>query len=206
MKKTLILLLALLPAAASALAERLHDRGVKHGWGDAGDGRIAEAGDAVIYVTDGRTATERAAESGIANTVLIDLALDYSDAPRMAMGAAISCSTSAIGAAIGALQAAGMAVSRVGDIPGLVVMRTVAMLANEAADAVNQGVCDAAAADAAMCKGVNYPCGPLAWADRAGLPAIGTVLANLARFYGEDRYRVSPFIQQHVFAGKKIHV
>lgn len=193
-------------AAASALAERLHERGVKHGWGDAGDGRIAEAGDAVIFVTDGRTATERAAESGIANTVLIDLALDYSDAPRMAVGAGISCSTSAIGAAIGALQAAGMAVSRVGDIPGLVVMRTVAMLANEAADAVNQGVCDAAGADAAMCKGVNYPCGPLAWADRAGLAAIGTVLANLARFYGEDRYRVSPFIQQRVFAGKKCHV
>jgi 3-hydroxybutyryl-CoA dehydrogenase len=29
-------------------------------------------------------------------------------------------------------------------------MRTVAMLANEAADAVNQGVCDARGADAAM--------------------------------------------------------
>ena len=35
------------------------------------------------------------------------------------------------------------------DVPGMLVMRTVCMLANEAADAVNQGVCDAAAVDTA---------------------------------------------------------
>ncbi len=56
-----------------------------------------------------------------------------------------------------------------------------------------------------MKLGVNYPRGPLEWADRVGLPVIGAVLSNLARFYGEDRYRVSPLIQQRVFAGKKIH-
>ena len=106
---------------------------------------------------------------------------------------------------MGLLQAAGFAVSRFADVPGLAVMRTLATLANEAADAVNQGVCDAAAADSAMKLGVNYPRGPLEWADRVGLPAICTVLANLARFYGEDRYRISPLIQQRVLAGKKIH-
>ena len=57
-----------------------------------------------------------------------------------------------------------------------------------------------------MKLGVNYPRGPLEWADRVGLPAICAVLANLARFYGEDRYRISPLIQQSVFAGKGIHV
>ena len=77
--------------------------------------------------------------------------------------------------------------------------------AYEAADAVNQGVCSVAAVDAAMQKGVNYPRGPLAWADRVGLPVICSVLSNLARFYGEDRYRVSPLIQQRVLAGKNIH-
>jgi 3-hydroxybutyryl-CoA dehydrogenase len=56
-----------------------------------------------------------------------------------------------------------------------------------------------------MRLGVNYPRGPLAWADLAGLPRICRVLANLAQYYGEDRYRVSPLIQQQVFAGKKIH-
>ncbi len=192
-------------AAAHAIADRLFERKIAHSWGEATDGRIAEAGSAVIFVTDGRTATQRAAESGIENVVLIDLALDYGTATRIAVGAAINCWAPAVGSAIGLLQSAGFAVCRLCDTPGLALMRTVAMLANEAADAVNQGVCDAAAADSAMCLGVNYPRGPLAWADRVGLPVICSVLSNLARFYGEDRYRVSPLIQQRVFAGKSIH-
>jgi 3-hydroxybutyryl-CoA dehydrogenase len=192
-------------AAAHAIADRLHERGIPYSWGEAADGRVADAGGAAIFITDGRTATQRAAETGIANVVLIDLALDYATATRIAVGAAINGWAPAVGAAIGLLQAAGFAVCRMGDTPGLAVMRTVAMLANEAADAVNQGVCDAAAADSAMRLGVNYPRGPLAWADTVGLPAICAVLSNLARFYGEDRYRVSPLIQQRVFAGKKIH-
>ena len=36
------------------------------------DGRIAEAGEAVIYLTDGRTAARRAAQNGIENTVRMD--------------------------------------------------------------------------------------------------------------------------------------
>jgi 3-hydroxybutyryl-CoA dehydrogenase len=53
-----------------------------------------------------------------------------------------------------------------------------------------------------MCLGVNYPRGPLAWADAIGLGHLSTVLANLANTYGEDRYRTSPLIQHHFFAQK----
>ena len=102
-------------------------------------------------------------------------------------------------------QAAGLKVSRFADVPGLIVMRTVAMLANEAADAVNQGVCDVRGADSAMCLGVNYPKGPLAWADQIGIPALREVLANLGAAYGEDRYRIAPLIQQKFFAGATFH-
>lgn len=172
---------------------------------EADDGRIANMGLATLYVTDGRSATQRAAESGVANTVLIDLALDYTTAPRLAIAAAAQCDPLATASAVGGLQAAGFAVSRFLDVPGLAVMRSVAMLANEAADAVNQGVCSAAAADAAMRLGVNYPRGPLAWADAVGVARIKTVLANLGASYGEDRYRISPLIQRAVFAGKTLH-
>ena len=191
--------------AAEALADRLTHSGLSFSRAPDSDGRIAEIGRAVIYVTDGRSATQRAAESGVANTVLIDLALDYDKATRLAMAAAEQCEPSAIAAATGLLQASGFAVSRFLDIPGLAVMRTVAMLANEAADAVNQGVCSEAAADAAMRLGVNYPQGPLAWADQVGVESIRNVLANLGASYGEDRYRISPLIQRAVFAGRKIH-
>ena len=191
--------------AVHALADRLFERNIPHTWGEAADGRIAEVGGAVIFVTDGRTATQRAAEMGIANVVLIDLALDYATAPRIAVGAAINCFAPAVGAAISLLQAAGFEVCRLGDTPGLAVMRTVAMLANEAADAVNQGVCSETGADQAMRLGVNYPRGPLAWADAVGVAAIRDVLAHLGASYGEDRYRISPLIQRAVFAGRNIH-
>ena len=189
--------------ATAALAARLAERGVSFSHRAAGDGRIAEADGVALYVTDGRSATRRAFASGVAATVLVDLALDYAKAGRLAIAVADQCADPA--PAIGLLQAAGLAVSRFADVPGLAVMRAVAMLANEAADAVNQGVCDAAGADAAMRLGVNYPRGPLAWADGIGLENIRDVLANLGQTYGEDRYRISPLIQQKVFAGKKFH-
>ena len=81
--------------------------------------------------------------------------------------------------AIGLFQAAGKTVSLIDDAPGLVVMRTVCMLANEGADAVLQQVCDAAAVDTAMQRGVNHPLGPLAWADRLGPASVLRVLENL---------------------------
>ena len=195
--------------AALALAARLAANGVSFLREESTDPVhaewLAEAGGAIICLTDGRTATQRAAESGIANLVLIDLALDYQAATRLAVSVAPQCSVAAAAAAVGLLQAAGLAVSRFADLPGLAVMRTVAMLANEAADAVNQGVCDVRAADSAMRLGVNYPRGPLAWADDIGLAHVGKVLRHLGAFYGEDRYRVSPLIQQRVLAGKAIY-
>ena len=191
--------------AACALAERLTAANISFDRTTSVDGRIAQASGTVLFVTDGRSATQRAADTAYANTVVIDLALDYKTATRIAVASAMQCPDDAADAAIGLLQAAGMQVSRMADIPGLAVMRTVAMLANEAADAVYQGVCSAQAADAAMRLGVNYPKGPLAWADSVGLPSIHTVLRHLGSSYGEDRYRVSPLIQQHVFAGRTIH-
>ncbi len=191
--------------AARALAERLAQAGIPFERSPSEDGRIAQANGAVLFVTDGRSATQRAANTGLANVVLIDLALDYRSASRLALASAAQCAEDAAGSAIGLLQAAGIQVSRLADVPGLAVMRTVAMLANEAADAVYQSVCSAAAADAAMRLGVNYPRGPLAWADGVGLSTIHTVLGHLGSSYGEDRYRISPLIQRHVHAGQSFH-
>jgi 3-hydroxybutyryl-CoA dehydrogenase len=190
-------------ALADALAARLAAAGIALTRDpDTREGHFElTCGTATLFLTDGRTATQRAVDSRIANTVLLDLALDYQSAKRVALCPADQCDPAAWQAAVGLMQAAGFAVSRLDDAPGMAVMRTVAMLANEAADAVNQGVCSVEGADIAMQKGVNYPRGPLAWADAIGLPYLMTVLANLGATYGEDRYRVSPLIQRKVAAG-----
>jgi 3-hydroxybutyryl-CoA dehydrogenase len=172
------------------------------------DASTGSEGATTIFLTDGRSATQRALDEGRPDTILFDLLLDPARATRIALARADQCSDAAWNAAVGLFQQAGFTVSRLDDVPGMAVMRTVAMLANEALDAVNQGVCSAAAVDIAMQKGVNYPRGPLAWADAIGLHHVFTVLANLGATYGEDRYRVSPLLRRKLAAnpeGARIH-
>jgi 3-hydroxybutyryl-CoA dehydrogenase len=84
-------------------------------------------------------------------------------------------------------------------------MRTVCMLANEAAAAVQAGVASAAAVDSAMRLGVNYPEGPLAWAEAIGLERVLAVLDHLQRSYGEERYRASWLLRRKVLAKGSFH-
>ncbi len=172
----------------------------------AGALHVAGAGGgAWIALTDGRTATARVAATGVRNLVLVDLALDFTTAKRLAVARADTCDAAAYAAAVGALRGSGIAVSPLGDVAALAVMRTVAMLANEAADATMQGVASPAAIDLAMQQGVNYPRGPLAWADSLGASCIRDVLAHLAAHYGEDRYRVSPLLARRAATGGRFH-
>lgn len=181
-------------AAAGVAVERRAGEGV-------GEIRI---GAARVALSDGRSATRRAAEEATPDLVLLDLARDYARTPRLALARADQCSEQAWHDAVGTLQAAGIEVSRVDDIPGLVALRTVCMLANEAADGVVQGIASAADIDTAMRYGTNYPEGPLAWADRLGAGLVMRVLANLQAHYGEERYRVSPLLQRCAQAGGEL--
>ena len=167
------------------------------------DGALA-VGDAVLALSDGRTATARGAATGTRDLVLFDLALDYAACKRLALAPADSCAPEAFAAATGLVQASGIAVSRLDDVAGLVVMRTVAALVNEAADAVTHGIATAADVDTAMQKGVNYPRGPLRWGDDVGVGRVRDVLVHLAAHYGEDRYRVSPLIARRHAAGGRL--
>ncbi len=186
---------------AESLAKRLPASEVKITLAPADHENTAEVGGAILAVTDGRSATQRAHESGHRNFVVVDLALDYLKATRLAITKASACDEQAYLSAVGLLQAAGYAVSLLRDVPGVAVMRSVAMLINEAADAVHQGIATVADVDTAMRKGVNYPRGPLAWGDELGIENIQKVLTNLGVHYGGGRYRVSPGIRQLAWSG-----
>lgn len=83
-----------------------------------------------------------------------------------------------------------------------VAERVLAMLMNEAADAVFWQVASASDVDIAMQKGVNYPKGLLEWADEWGLQEVVNLLEALGQRYGEERYRVSPMLRDLVRANK----
>jgi 3-hydroxybutyryl-CoA dehydrogenase len=189
---------------ATALIDRLAQAGVAIEQGDPlaafPDGALAVE-NAVLAMSDGRTATARAQAAGVPDLVLFDLALDFATCKRIALASSDGCSSGAFERAAGSMQAAGIAVSRLDDVAALVVLRTVATLANEAADAVTHRIASARDVDVAMQKGVNYPRGPLRWADDVGLRRIRDVLQHLAAHYGEDRYRISPLIARRSAAG-----
>lgn len=76
--------------------------------------------------------------------------------------------------------------------------RVLAMLINEAIDAVFMRVASPADVDLAMTRGVNYPKGLLAWANEIGLDKVLGSLETLHADYGEDRYRPSPLLRRMV--------
>jgi len=76
--------------------------------------------------------------------------------------------------------------------------RILAMLINEAVDAVYMRVASPDDIDLAMTKGVNYPKGLLAWGNEVGLPRVLGWLEQLQAEYGEDRYRPSPLLRRMV--------
>ena len=125
-------------------------------------------------------------------------------AAGVALAAPVHASDEHLGKAIGLFTMLGKKVSVIADVPGLAVTRTVAMLVNEAADAVYQGIASADDVDAAMQKGVNYLIGPMAWGRRVGFGHVATVLRHLAQAYGEDRYSTSLWIQRAVHAERSL--
>ncbi|MGH7689736.1 MAG: 3-hydroxyacyl-CoA dehydrogenase family protein, partial [Gemmatimonadaceae bacterium] len=77
-----------------------------------------------------------------------------------------------------------------------IVDRVLAMLINEAVDALYLRVASAADIDLAMTAGVNYPKGLLAWGDELGVRTVLHRITALQEEYGEDRYRPSPLLRR----------
>lgn len=188
----------------NAWADRLQQHGCTVARLAHSDWTGLSCGTAQLRLTDGRCAGEIAASIGVADVAVFDLPL------RTCMG---SASTGALAFAVAGQAGAGWAAAAAGwlalfgvtpvrlvDLPGLVVARTIAMLVNEAADAVQQGVCTAEAADQAMTLGVNYPEGPHAWRDAWGSAAVIALIEALDRHHRGERYRVSPGLRQALWS------
>jgi 3-hydroxybutyryl-CoA dehydrogenase len=98
--------------------------------------------------------------------------------------------------------ALGKHVAWVGDAPGLVLGRIVCQVINECAFALGEGVGSAQDIDAGMVNGLNYPRGPLAWADEIGLDHVAAVLDGLYDELHQERYRMAPALRQLGLSGR----
>ena len=158
-------------------------------------GEEYETGAVTIRQTDGRTAGQVAAKAGMA-AIIYDLIGE--GGTRVAFAATDDVPQAVRDRFVATLHAAGVTATLLPDWPGLVLMRTVAALANEGFDTVLQGVADEAAIDTAMRYGLNFPRGPIGWAREIGLGRVLSVLDSLQTMTGDPRYRVSMALRMAV--------
>ncbi|TNE49745.1 MAG: 3-hydroxybutyryl-CoA dehydrogenase [Bacteroidetes bacterium] len=76
-----------------------------------------------------------------------------------------------------------------------ILSRMLAMLINEAADALYLQIATREDIDLAMTQGVNYPKGLLAWADERGIGQVVQQLDDLYAEYHDARYRCSRLLR-----------
>jgi 3-hydroxybutyryl-CoA dehydrogenase len=123
-------------------------------------------------------------------------------APLVELTRAPSTSDAAAAAAERYFSGLGKHVEWVRDTPGLVLGRIVCQVINEAAFALQGGVGAAADIDTAMRLGLNYPRGPLEWAEAIGLEHVLAVLDGLWAERREERYRAAPVLRDAVATGE----
>ncbi len=104
-------------------------------------------------------------------------------------------------AAHGLLSGDGVPVTVIRDSPGFVAQRTIAQIVNIACDIAQQRIASPADIDAAVTLGLGYPRGPLAWGDAIGPARILGILQTLHDFYGDPRYRASPWLKRRARLG-----
>jgi len=104
-------------------------------------------------------------------------------------------------AAHGLLASDGVPVAVIHDSPGFVAQRVVAAIVNLACDIAQQRVASPSDIDLAVPLGLNYPMPPLKWGDTLGAGTVLTILERLHGFYGDPRYRPSPWLQRRARLG-----
>ncbi|HCM5632000.1 TPA: 3-hydroxyacyl-CoA dehydrogenase [Klebsiella pneumoniae] len=158
---------------------------------------VTELDDVLLLETEGETALALSVKHH-RPVVVYDLCAS----DTVVLAAAATNAPAATDKAVHHFQQQGKKVLRIADYPGLLVWRTVAMLINEALDAVQKGVASPQDIDTAMRLGVNYPHGPLAWGERLGWRRVLQLLENLQHHYGEERYRPSSLLRQKALMEK----
>ncbi|WP_159874742.1 3-hydroxyacyl-CoA dehydrogenase [Aquitalea denitrificans] len=184
---------------AVVLAQRLQQAGVQLATQHAAADWLFRTASAHVYLSDGRPAARRE-QAEQQPCLLLDQAFDFQHVSLLAAQSSPGLSPAQRQALEQLLNAAGIRLCHLPDAAGLPLLRTVAMLVNEAAEVLQQGLASAEDIDSAMCLGLNYPQGPLAWGRRLGYGWLAQVLRHLADYHGDGHYRVAGWLQQQAFS------
>lgn len=104
-------------------------------------------------------------------------------------------------AAHGLFGSDGVPVVVIHDSAGFVTQRILAVIVNIGCDIVQQRITSPEDLDKAVMLGLGYPKGPLAWGDEIGPAKVLKILTAMAEFYGDPRYRPSPWLTRRAKLG-----
>ena len=184
------------PEWARAVREAVQESGVT-----VDEGQRPSA-DALCIVTPlGTDATSLCLSQGLdaRRTVAIDCLLGLGQR-RTVMSTPLT--TAEMRAAAHALFAAGgVPVSLIRDSAGLIAQRILAMIVNIGCDIAQQRIAAPADIDRAVTLGLGYPKGPLTLGDALGAHNTLTILEAMQDFYGDPRYRPSPWLKRRAQLG-----
>jgi len=99
------------------------------------------------------------------------------------------------------LAADGGSVTVIHDSPGFIAQRVISTIVNISADIAQMRIATPADINKAVKLGLAYPQGPLEFGDALGPARILTVLKAMYEFYGDPRYRPSPWLTRRAALG-----
>jgi len=158
--------------------------------------------DTVCFVAPlGQDATSTAMQLQLKaeNTVAIDPLFGF--AKRRTLMTTPVTKPEARDAAHALLASDGVPVSLIRDSAGFIAQRVVAHIVNVGCDIVQQRIASPEDLDSAVMLGLGYPKGPLGMGDAVGAPKILAILEAMQAFYGESRYRPSPWLKRRARLG-----
>ncbi len=104
-------------------------------------------------------------------------------------------------AAHGLLVQDGVKATVIRDCPGFIGQRVISMICNIGCQIAQFGTAAPEDIDKAVVLGLNYPNGPLTFGEVLGPRNILRVLDSLISFYGDPRYRASPWLRRRASLG-----
>ncbi len=98
-------------------------------------------------------------------------------------------------------SADGVTVDSINDSPGFITGRILAMVVNIGCNVAEKGIAAPEDIDRAVKLGLGYPFGPLEWGDKIGAIKVLDILTFLYNFYGDPRYRPTPWLKRRAKLG-----
>ncbi|MEM7500226.1 MAG: 3-hydroxyacyl-CoA dehydrogenase [Pseudomonadota bacterium] len=155
----------------------------------------------ILAAPFGKDATHTASDAGIDHRRLVCLDLSGDTSKRITAMTAPGADPAVLDAVASAIMTSGRKVTAIKDSPGFVGQRIVAMVANLGAYMAEVDLATPEDIDTAMKLGLNYPLGPLEFADEMGPARCLDILEQIHALTGEDRYRPTLWLRRRAVLG-----